>query len=87
MHPTHRSSDSEYVVSKSSTRVLTNIIVEPHERPYKLPISLHDDPDSGVDTSVDEFCDERLEQERVGAGRVPSGMNKPSDLREWAGGV
>jgi hypothetical protein len=35
--------------------LLTNIIVEPHERPYKLSISLHDDPDSGVNASVDEF--------------------------------
>ena len=53
----------------NSYRVLTNIIVEPHERPHKLPISLHDDPDSGVDASVDEFCDERVEREsRGGAG-------------------
>lgn len=35
--------------------ILTNVVIETHQSPCEFPLVLHQDPDRGTDTSVDEF--------------------------------
>jgi hypothetical protein len=44
-----------WVVPTEKTLILTDIVIKPHQCPDEFPFILHQHPDTGADTPVDEF--------------------------------